>query len=308
MVDLELNVPDYFYEDETRCGFFVTKKRKQFWAVQLDLLFQLQKICEKYHLKYYALGGTLLGAVRHKGYIPWDDDIDIIMPRNDYDQFISLAQQELREPYFISYTLSEKSCFKRHITLHNCQTTGYKIGSKNCSNCKGISIDIMPMDVVPSTLEERIVHRKEIKKITKWADRKRSFQGRLGGDINLVLLMKYILSSVIVHTDNYDDIFYNFEKVLKKYNNMNTGYIGHASISYRERGIWPVSWYEKSELIDFEFMKINVPSEYMKILYQYFGKDCMEIPDLTNLPPSDHTEIIYDTDVSFTKYFNWSKR
>jgi len=82
-----MRLPDGFLQSEYRDGYFVDATMKRVWAVELDLLEQFQNICKRHSLKYYAIGGTLLGAVRHKGFIPWDDDIDVGMPRADYDQF-----------------------------------------------------------------------------------------------------------------------------------------------------------------------------------------------------------------------------
>ena len=70
------------------------------WAVQMDLLKELIRVCEKYNITYYGDSGTLLGAIRHKGYIPWDDDIDVVMTRSEYNRLLEVAEKEFTHPYF----------------------------------------------------------------------------------------------------------------------------------------------------------------------------------------------------------------
>ena len=89
---IKLKLPEGFLEPEERCGYQVTTKLKKIWAVELDLLDQFQKVCAKHNIKYQVFAGTLLGAVRHKGFIPWDDDIDVCMPREDYDKILPLLK------------------------------------------------------------------------------------------------------------------------------------------------------------------------------------------------------------------------
>ncbi len=92
--------PDYFY-DEVREGFYVSEMMKRFWAAQLVVLYEIVKICDRHSISWYADMGTLLGAVRHKGFVPWDDDIDISMNRNDWERFFEYAKEELPEGYCV---------------------------------------------------------------------------------------------------------------------------------------------------------------------------------------------------------------
>lgn len=83
-----------FYRDEVRYGFYIPTAIKQAWAAELMVLGEIDRICRKYNIKYYAEWGTLLGAVRHGGFVPWDDDMDIGMLREDYIRFRKVAPRE----------------------------------------------------------------------------------------------------------------------------------------------------------------------------------------------------------------------
>ncbi len=90
---------DSFFENEVRDGFFVPSEVKRAWAAELEVLSEVDRICRKYDITYYADWGTLLAAVRHKGFIPWDDDLDIAMKRADYNRFMEVANRELPEGF-----------------------------------------------------------------------------------------------------------------------------------------------------------------------------------------------------------------
>lgn len=90
-----------YYEDEIRDGFYVPSIMKRAWAATLEVLGEVDRICKKYNIQYFAQWGTLLGAIRHHGFIPWDDDLDIGMKREDYNKFIKVAPGELRDEYDI---------------------------------------------------------------------------------------------------------------------------------------------------------------------------------------------------------------
>ena len=113
-----------FYKEEIRCGWRVDEKTKRIWAVQLEMLDEVERICKKYGLKYFADSGTLIGAVRHQGYIPWDDDIDLAMLREDYETFLKVAPGELKEHLVLQTPYREKNYLRAHAQLRNSRTTG----------------------------------------------------------------------------------------------------------------------------------------------------------------------------------------
>ena len=98
---------------EMICGYPVDDTRKKVWAVELDIFKKFIELCERHGLTYYTFSGTLIGAVRHKGFVPWDDDIDIVMLRRDYDRFVEIAEKELEEPYFLQTTMTDH-CYRPH--------------------------------------------------------------------------------------------------------------------------------------------------------------------------------------------------
>lgn len=94
-----MEFPKSFFEDEVRSGFYVSALMKRAWAAQIEVLADIDRVCRKHDIKYFAEWGTLLGVVRDKGFIPWDDDMDICMFRKDYEKFCEVALDELPEFY-----------------------------------------------------------------------------------------------------------------------------------------------------------------------------------------------------------------
>lgn len=146
-MDKPIFSPDYFI-DEVREGFYVSEMMKRLWAAQIMVLYEIVKICDRHSITWYAEIGTLLGAVRHKGYIPWDDDLDISMKREDWEKFFKYAGDELPEGYCV---LSLKSS-DEYDTLLGRITSSHSINFnrdymekfQGCPYCVGV--DIFPID------------------------------------------------------------------------------------------------------------------------------------------------------------------
>ena len=91
---------------------------------------EFDRVCKKHHLKYYIDNGTLLGAVRHKGFIPWDDDINLVMLRKDYDLLISLYSNDFQGKFFLQSAYSDYGYFREHAQLRNSETTAILEGAR----------------------------------------------------------------------------------------------------------------------------------------------------------------------------------
>lgn len=94
-----MSIEETFLSDEVRCGFVVPTAIKQAWAAELEVLMEIDRVCRLHHITYYADWGTLLGAVRHGGFVPWDDDLDIVMKRADYQRFMEAARFDMEEGF-----------------------------------------------------------------------------------------------------------------------------------------------------------------------------------------------------------------
>ena len=122
--------------------------------IELDILVNIAKFCDEYGLRYYLAGGTLLGAIRHKGFIPWDDDIDIIMPREDYIKFFKTYKSDCGF-YKADSILNNADYWLQTGKVFDLRTIVINNNEKYQFN---IWIDVFPTDGVPKNIFLRYVH------------------------------------------------------------------------------------------------------------------------------------------------------
>ena len=134
-------------------------------AEQVKILDVIHKICLENELNYFFIGGTLLGAVRHKGFIPWDDDLDIAMPREDYNKFIKIVSKMQSDKYIIDYSKNNKRYWLPFIKIRNKNTIYEEEAQKDYLGNKGIWVDIFPLDNGLENKQILLSKQKKIKKI-----------------------------------------------------------------------------------------------------------------------------------------------
>lgn len=257
-----------FYKEEVRCGYTVTEKTKKVWAVQLAMLDEVERICRKYGLSYFADSGTLIGCIRDKGYIPWDDDIDLVMLRENYDKFLTVAQKELADPLLLQTYRTEKNYLRGHAQIRNRLTTGCNEEDRRAGYSCGIFIDIFPLDNMPKS---RLAAR-----LWAWAVR----------TVWMVLYTWYrfdyyenatwaghILNRIgrILHIP--------MEKACGFYERICTLFARHPGtyvcsttfIQYLEKNTWERSWFSQAVYKPFENREIPVPIGYDARLKKEYG-------------------------------------
>jgi lipopolysaccharide cholinephosphotransferase len=131
---------------------------KAIQQVLLSIFIDINTVCKKYSLDCFLGGGTLLGAVRHKGFIPWDDDLDLLMPRKDYEQFIEVFEKELSNEYIIIHPHSENNEDCPILRVFKKNTTYIHLWNAGTSRYKGVNVEIHPVENIPNSRVKRLLH------------------------------------------------------------------------------------------------------------------------------------------------------
>lgn len=284
-------------ESEVRNDHLVTEETKKLWFVQMELLKELQRICKKYNIKYYAIEGTLLGAVRHNGYIPWDDDIDVGMHTKDYDKFCKVVSKELPSYYEFQHFSTQDGIGVGISRIRDKRTTGctkyeYSLLARDeAYNC-GIFIDIFPMsNVAPNKIMKRI--QTQLFEIPRLALSGYLEELRIKNNesnINKKALKYWRFLSKLFSYKTIASLRYQLLKIYPYSKKM--GLIGFSG--YKDIIIWDKKWFEETVELPFEDITISCPKGYHEFLTYRYGDYNVFIKGA-----SLHSFEIIDTEISY---------
>ncbi len=264
---------------EVICGYCVTAKQKKINAVYIDLLQEFDRLCKAAGLTWWMYGGGLIGAVRHKGFIPWDDDIDLLMPRADFDRLRAMTNEEFgaEEPYFLQNFKTEPACVNALIRFRRSDTAD--IRPEHLADIRqnprqprynlGINLAVFSLDAVPQSELIRKLQKAAVYLL--WGifyranrpGKKRPVQHFLCraaysiiGGANIMKLTHWLYRAPRrVRPDE-----------LQSYDGLYSG-----------RLRWPKSDFDETVMLPFEDIEVPAPAGYDDILRKIYG-DYMQFP------------------------------
>ena len=303
---IKIDLPKDFLKEETRCQYTVSHDMKELWAIELDLLQEFTRICKKHNIQYMACAGTMLGAVRHKGFIPWDDDIDLMMTWKNYKKLCSIGPSEFKHPYFFQTEQIDRGCTRGHIQIRNSDTTAILMNNlnKGFKFNQGIFIDVFCLDHLPddSTKKKRFINK--VKKLKILSVKAAKCTYRYTEKVRKSTpFFKRIIKDIIYPVMKFgrieEKIYDLYEKNIHKYNCITTKEMGLVCFPLLgERYFWKKEDVESKIInVPFEFMTIPLPSNYNEILEKTYG-NWREY----EVGTSNHGELFIDVRNSYKKY------
>ena len=237
------------------------KKAKK---IELEIMDYFVDICKKNNLTYFLFWGTLLGAIRHNGFIPWDDDIDVVMPPEDYIKFLEIMQNEKNDMYYLQNIYNTKYCNCQFSKIRKYHTTMVEEELNYLPFKKGINIDVFPLLKYPESKLGQIIfmYRYRLAYLLLNRDVKGGIKNKLINGL-VHLIPRSLINKIIIR---------NFNKLIK--------YKG----DFKEYRVYQYNGFDKEwfsmQKHQFEDRVYTIPKEYDKILTELYG-------DYMTPPPKD---------------------
>src|SRR5699024_6691307 len=259
--------------------------------VGLDILKEFIRVCDLLDLKYYLAYGTLIGAVRHEGYIPWDDDVDVYMPRPDYEIFMKEAKKYLKDNYFVQNNDTDPEYLLRFAKLRDSNTTFIEEEYKKYTINYGIFIDIFPLDGYVKG-KDFLLDMRIKQKAFEESDNEVKFKNSLS-TFNMKVIQK--IGPILNKKINLEKTMNSYEDRAKKFSYKDSDYVaemvGSIYIVPMKKDV-----FGEGKLMKFEDIYARVPDDYDTCLKLLYG-DYMKLPPKEQREPH-HNFVAMDTEKS----------
>ena len=277
-----MHFDESFFEGEERNGFYIRPIIKRAWAVELDVLEAISRICRKYQIRWFAGSGTLLGAVREHGFIAWDDDLDIAMLRPDYEKFMKLARKELPKGYRMVNGRQDKDSDEAILRIVNTSSVNVSPDflKKNHGCPYMIGVDIFVLDRIPDEPAEEQNFRalsaaaynsfKEAGRGLLLSECSEEVQQETADlELNCGVTLDHeapIKPQLLDLADHLSAMYYDVP----------AEYVSIIPIyCIRQTFKFPIGAFDKTDRMDFETTSLPVPAGYDEVLKASYGEDYM---------------------------------
>lgn len=251
--------------------------------IEIGILKEFIRICNSNNIKYFLVEGSLLGAIRHHNMIPWDDDIDVAMFRDDYEKFLKIAPKEINAPYIIS-NFRMRNGYIDYITQIN--DSEYRVSSsyRKKNDITNVWIDVFVLDGMPRGRIQHFLHKYNLlfhKMLMMWSNLDHYLvTGRKNRPIYEKLLIKLCR---ILHFERFINVrkaLESMDRCMKKVRPVRGGNVINFMSEYKWRTEFPESYYGDGQIVSFGELMVRIPVQAEKILESIYG-NYMELPPET---------------------------
>ncbi|WP_315576179.1 LicD family protein [Oribacterium parvum] len=261
-----------FFYDEVRDGFYIPGIMKRAWGAGLTILSEVDRICKKYNIPYYAFGGTLIGAVRDRQFIPWDDDIDICMKREDFQRFCRIVKEELPEELGFRFFGFDKDhtnftsvVDKKHMGFQSAMLRKYK------EYPYAVTLDIFVLDELANNPEDEEYRKILFKMFTDIHEiikkrKKSKLLWRELTEIESLLKIQFDRERPLE-----PQLYFIMDQIFQEFNGGGGDFALMGTYAFEGRLRYPHSAFDKTKFISFYQMQLPIPEGYDEVLRTEFG-------------------------------------
>ena len=270
---------------------------KKLKEIELEIFRQFIEICNENSLRYFVVGGTALGAVRHKGFIPWDDDIDVALPRGDYEKFLSIAQSSLPGNMFLQTYITDKNYPNPFAKLRRSDTAFIEKSTSKIKMNHGVYVDIFPLDGYScSSIKRKLFGIKE--KILKISIGSVFVSGNASKN-KFRAIVKRAIARLL---PDYRASVRRLDTMYKKVPYEDAEIIANFCGAWAEKEVMPKAYFGDGIEGEFEGIKVVLPAKTHEYLTALYG-------DYMTLPPEEervghHYYTVIDLEKSYKEYVN----